>query len=111
MERTQEARVPSSSRAIPFLPQVVTLFTISFFHLPLSFLFFFFFFHFTLVPIFSINLRFHRLLGYYHQVITLHSFVRPIFAKMAAWTRFKLLLAMVTTLVTMVAASAGMFHG
>jgi hypothetical protein len=30
---------------------------------------------------------------------------------MAAWTRFKLLLAMVTTLVTMVAASAGMFHG
>lgn len=51
MERTQEARVPSSSRAISAPSSGGDFVYYFFFHLPLSFLFFLFF-HFTLVPIF-----------------------------------------------------------
>ncbi|KAJ9486997.1 hypothetical protein VN97_g6334, partial [Penicillium thymicola] len=69
--------------------------------LPLSFLCFFSSSTSRSFSFFYIHLRL------FHQVIDPHTrFVTFIPAKMVAWTRFKLLLAMVTTMVTMVAASA-----
>ena len=82
MERTQKKHVfPRRHGQSAFLPQVVTLFTIS------SSISLFLFssssssstsrsFTFSLV-----DLRFHRLLGYYHQVITSHSFLNPPFCQ------------------------------
>lgn len=74
---------------------------------------------FLLLPLFSPlplhitpfppHLRFHRLLPEFHQVITLHSFINLQLAIMATWTRFKLLLLMVATMVAMVGAEARMF--